>query len=262
MFLTMNAYKLTNGQLLPSQPVIAQEEPLVIRINGSDYATLMSSPGLEKELAVGFCFSEGIINSLHEIKFLHHCGSGVESEERIVEVRLGSDISALPQRSLEVRSGCGICGRVLLDELKKRLSAINSSITTTSNLLFRMHDQMLSLQQLFKSTGGTHAAALFNTDGNLLLQAEDIGRHNALDKVIGQGLLRKITFTDTILLLTGRASYEMLLKTIRAGIPILASVSGTTNLAVQLAQALNCTLIGFLRQPGLEIYAHQERLIA
>ncbi len=257
----MPSIKLVKGRFVPSHPEIAREEPLLLRINGRDYATLMARPGMEKELALGFCFSEGIIEGLKEVAVLHYCGSGQETAEsgRVVELRLVNKRS-LPQRSLEVRSGCGICGRVMLEELSKQLTVIKSSLTVSTDLLFQMNEQMLSGQKLFKSTGSTHAAALFNPQGELLAQTEDLGRHNALDKLIGLGLLQQLPFFEAVLLLSGRNSYEMTLKTLRAQIPILASVSGATSLAIQLAEALGCTLIGFLRKPSMEVYTHPQRV--
>ncbi len=258
----MPSIKLVKGCFVPSRPEIAREEPLLLRINGRDYATLMASPGMEKELALGFCFSEGIIEGLKEVAFLHYCGSGQETAAsgRVVEIRLVNQRS-LPQRSLEVRSGCGICGRVMLEELSKQLSPINSSLTVSTDLLFQMSERMLSGQKLFKSTGSTHAAAIFDSGGKLLAQAEDLGRHNALDKLIGLGLLQQLPFSEAILLLSGRNSYEMTLKTLRAQIPLLASLSGATSLAIQLAETMGCTLVGFLRKPSLEVYTHPDRVV-
>lgn len=259
----MSAIKLINGNFVPTHPTIAQEEPLLIKINDQDYATLMSSPGLEKELAIGFCFSEGIIHSLKEISYLHFCGSGQEDSSlgRVLKIHIAGAYDNLPKRSLEVRSGCGICGKVMLEQLCKQLIPINSSLTVKTGLLFQMCADMCKSQRLFQNTGSTHAAALFNPHGKMLAHAEDLGRHNALDKVIGLGILKNLTLSETILLLSGRNSYEMTLKALRAQIPVIASVSGITNLAIQLAQTMDCTLIGFLRKSNMEIYTHPQRII-
>ncbi len=258
----MTATKLINGKFVPTDPAIAEESPLLIRINNYDYATLMSSPQMEKELAVGFCFSEGIIDKLNDIAVLHHCGSGREETGlgRVVEIKLANNQDALPRRSLEVRSGCGICGRVMVDALCGQLSAVTSLFTISADLLFHMNEQMMAVQKSFKHTGSTHAAAVFDIKGKLMAHAEDLGRHNALDKVIGLGLIKKIPLAESVLILSGRTSYEMALKSLRAQIPIIASVSGTTSMAVQLTEAMDCTLIGFLRNPRMEIYTHSYRV--
>ncbi len=252
-----------DGSWLRREQNLIAEEPLQICLNGEPHVTIMRTPGQDKELALGFCFTEGIIAGLSHIKLIRHCGSGAEGEAKGNEIDLilnEPPITTLPKRNLEVRSGCGICGRATIDELTRLLSPINNSIHISAGLLQQMVARMEQEQRLYTATGTTHAVALFDKDGRFITCAEDIGRHNALDKTIGYTLLHDIPRHNMVAILSGRASFEMLVKSIRAQISVVASVSGTTKLSVELAQRLGCTLIGYLRDGRLEVYTHPERI--
>lgn len=243
---------------------VISEEPLQIRLNGEPYTIIMRTPGQEKELALGFCFTEGIISGLSQVKLVEHCGSGTEGDGsgNVVNIVLTKplDTALLPQRNMEVRSGCALCGRTTIEELTNQLLPISNSFNLPAKSLHQMLAKMEAEQSLYQATGTTHAAALFDNDGRLITCAEDIGRHNALDKAIGYTLLHELPRENMTAILSGRASFEMIIKAVRAQIPVVASVSGTTRLSVELAKRLGCTLIGYLRDGRLEVYTHSERI--
>jgi len=247
---------------------VAAEEPLEIVLNGESVATLMRLPGDEKELVAGFCLTEGLVARFADILLISYCArvggtditpDGLEDRNRVL-------VTADPQgvrnsrRPRLIRSGCGDAEPG--DLLTADLVPLTSRLQVASAVLFGLNRTVLSAPRLYKETGGLHAAAIFTADGQLIAVKEDIGRHNAVDKVIGYALLRGIPLEDRLLFTTGRASHEMVLKAVRAGIPVLASVSSPTSLAVELAQRLNCTLIGYLRGTRMNVYTHAWRVLA
>ena len=251
---------------------VVVEEPLEIRINGRAVAVLMRTPGLEKELAAGFCLGEGLVADLMDIALVQHCGRALpdeltegdpldESRNR-VEVRLMPG-AASPTERLEtvqlIRSGCGRADATVLAE---SLEPIDAQVHVAWETLPRLLGKITRQQAAYRAAGGIHAAALFGMQGQLLVVCEDIGRHNAVDKAVGYCLLRGIPLHDKILISTGRASYDMIAKGVRLGVPIIASISSPTSLAVELAEALNCTLLGYLRGKSLNVYTHGWRIVA
>jgi FdhD protein len=251
---------------------VVVEEPLEIRVNGQPVAVLMRTPGLEKELATGFCLGEGLVADMQDIALVRHCGRAVPDElaegdaldesRNLVDVRLMPGITA-PAERIEavqlIRSGCG---RADATVLAKNLAPIHTNLRISSATLPHLLGQITRQQAAYRSAGGIHAAAVFNTQGQPLVVCEDIGRHNTVDKAVGYCLLRGIPLNDKLLISTGRASYDMVAKGVRLGIPILASISSPTSLAVELAEALNCTLLGYLRGKTFNIYTHDWRIVA
>jgi len=250
-------------------PVIV-EEPLEIQVNGWTAAVLMRLPGAEKELAIGFCIGEGIIRNFADIHLVHHCGQGLPApgetgaaeEESRHRVQIQADPEAVrldggQEMVRLIRSGCGA---VEVQAADLHLPPVTSRVTVAAEVLFTLTAAMRTAQHHYKLTGGVHAAALFTTTGEMLVVQEDIGRHNAADKVIGWGLLHGVPLDDKILLTTGRASYELVGKAARVGLPILASISSPTSLAVQLADSCGCTLIGYLRGGRMNVYTHPWRV--
>ncbi len=262
------------GQEVTAEVVL--EEPLALEINGRETAILMRLPGQEKELAVGFCLSEGLISDFQAIHLIHHCGQGGpeplalggEGDRREpLSARNRVQIRAEPtavqhngglSKVRLIRSGCGA---VDLAEIKDELPTISSELTVKAEVLLKLNALMRQQQATYRLSGGVHAVALFETDGRLVTLQEDIGRHNAVDKALGYCLLRDIPLGDKVLLSTGRASYELVSKTARLGVPIVASVSAATSLAVQLARESRCTLIGYLRGRRMNVYTHPWRII-
>jgi FdhD protein len=255
-----------------TEDLVAIEEPLQVLVDGKPVAVLMRTPGKEKELAVGFCLSEGVIARFDDIGLVQHCGRSVldpqgsvddlDVSRNIVNVTLlrreaaGHDGRADILRL--VRSGCG---RTDPDELATTLPAVTGALRVPASVLMGLTRKLVAGQEAYRQAGGLHAVALFAADGELVVIGEDIGRHNAMDKTLGHCYLRGIPLHDKIAFSTGRASYEMVLKAVRAGVPILISRSSATSLAIDLAERLNCTLIGYARGERMTIYAHPERVL-
>lgn len=249
---------------------VVLEEPLAISINGHDVAVLMRLPGMEKELAVGYCLSEGLISHPAAIQLVQHCGRGLpapdesESGEETTS-RNRVQIRALPEAvrpgsdeaARLVRSGCGATGFEVGD---LDLVPVASQAQVNQQVLLGLNAAMRQRQSVFQDIGAVHAAAVFTTSGDLVTLQEDIGRHNAVDKAIGHCLLHWIELEDKIIATTGRASYEMVSKAIRVGIPVVASVSSPTSLAIQVAQEYRCTLIGYMRGNRFSVYTHAWRI--
>jgi FdhD protein len=259
-----------NGQATVEAGVVI-EEPLEIRIDGRSVAVLMRTPGMEKELAVGFCLGEGLVSDLMGVGLVQHCGrsgpveeielDGLNDARNRVDVTLlpGAISSAQPREVASlIRSGCG---RTDALELAEGLSPIDTRTTVPLAVLKRMLGQITRRQVSYRAAGGIHAAAVFDGNGRAKVVCEDIGRHNAVDKALGYCLLRGITLQDKILVSTGRASYDMVVKGVRLGVPIIVSISSPTSLAVELAEGLTCTLLGYLRGKTLNIYTHGWRIV-
>ncbi len=259
------------------------EEPLEIRLDGRTVAVLMRTPGMEKELAAGFCLGEGLVVDLMDIALVRHCGRTMAEEtssETVAEDALdGSrnrvDVTLMPAAAaVDNSSGHGAgqievvqfirsgCGRTDVSTLAEGLAPVEARVTIKADVLRRLGGQITRQQAAYRAAGGIHAAAVFDADGRCLVVCEDIGRHNAVDKATGYCLLRGISLADKVLVSTGRASYDMVAKGARLGVPIIASISSPTSLAVELAEALNCTLLGYLRGKALNVYTHGWRIIA
>lgn len=243
---------------------VVTEEPLEIRLAGEPFQVLMRLPGLEKELALGFLFTEGVIRRLEEVVTLHFCGSGTDPllPPNVVDVLLTEKaLGRRSRRHLEVAySSCGLCAKEAVAEVARTVPQVRGSLSLSPSELLSLMARLEDEQVLFKASGGTHAVALASPGGHIFIMAEDIGRHNALDKVIGRALMERRDFGQLLALLSGRASYEMVLKAARAGIPLLAAVSAPTSMAVALAREVHLTLAGFARGQRLNIYSHPERL--
>ena len=235
------------------------EEPLYLRLNGQQIAVLMRLPGLERELVVGFCISEGIVSRFEDVIDINEQSQATGAYAMDVQVQPESiqENARLDVVRL-VRAGTGA---IDLDRAQMPLERIESDARFRARDLVTLNDKMYQAQWLRRNVGGVHAAALFDIPGDLVVLCEDVGRHNAVDKVVGHCLLRGIPLTDKILLCSGRLSYEMVTKSIRVGIPVLASVSTPTALAVEIAERFGLTLIGYLRDEHLTLYAHPGRVL-
>jgi FdhD protein len=248
------------------------EEPLALHVNGAQAAILMRLPGMEKELAAGFCLSEGMVGSLDDILMIHHCGRGLPvpgqegdspegTSRNQVDVRVRPE-GLRPEARLEVvrliRAGCGA---VDVDRFELPLTPLPQGPVFDPQVVLGFDRTMRSAQRLHQEVGGVHAAAIFDPQGALVVLCEDVGRHNAVDKALGYCLLRGIPIGDKMLLCSGRLSYEMVTKAIRVGLRLLASVSAPTALAVNIAEQFNLTLVGYLRGSKMSVYTHAERLL-
>lgn len=255
--------RIRDGEIFSFTHPLAEEEPLEIRIDGTLVAVIMRTPGHEKELAAGFCYSEGYVGSFSDIALIEHCTSEGRDVRNTINIRLSSP-DALKRLiiapTMPAFSGCGVCGRGAIEEIIRKINKVESMVKVKLSALQKLNDSMESAQTLFQSTGSVHAAAMFDNNGKLICCHEDLGRHNALDKVIGHCLIRAIDMTDKVLMLSGRASFEMISKAAMSRIPVIASISAPTLQAVQLGETLNCTVIGFLRGRGMNIYTHKWRI--
>ncbi len=251
---------------------LATEEPLEIRlaIRGQmrSLALTMRTPGNDFELAAGFLFSEGVIAARDDIGGISYCvDPSIAAEQRynIVTVELAGEMPALErlERHFTVNSSCGVCGKASIEALQVRAQPIADQLQVSSDFVAELPDKMRSAQRIFASTGGLHASALFDKCGNLLVLREDVGRHNALDKIIGWALLNdRLPLRECVLLVSGRASYELLQKSVTAGVPIVCAVSAPSSLAVETARVFNVTLCGFVRGSKYNVYSASERIIA
>jgi FdhD protein len=274
--MTWHIRRLTPGEDRTVEGGVVIEEPLEIHLDGRLVAVLMRTPGMEKELAVGFCVGEGLIADRMDLALVHHCGrvgavDAISDEtgggDPLDESRNRVNVTTLPglpppsdidQTAPLIRSGCG---RVAAADVSQGVEPVNGNLSVPVQTLMRLLGQITRQQAAYRAVGGIHAAALFDTQGRAIVVCEDVGRHNAVDKAVGYCLLRGIPLEDKILVSTGRASYDMVAKGARVGVQVLASISSPTSLAAELAEALNCTLVGYLRGKTLNVYTHDRRII-
>ena len=261
-----NVVRLNSGALETVTDAVVVEEPLEIRIGETSLAVTMRTPGHDEELAAGFLYTEGIISSPSDLADVRHCNAEQAGEHAgnivVVTLALGVKFDAAQcTRHFYATSSCGVCGKASIEQIRQRIEPISSAIRVPPALITSLPDKMRSAQRVFGDTGGLHAAALFDLDGNLKCLREDVGRHNAVDKVIGSAVLhQELPLDNHVLLVSGRAGFEIVQKACIAGVPILAAVSAPSSLAVELALESNMTLIGFLRGAEMNIYAGSDRI--
>jgi FdhD protein len=232
------------------------EEPLEIRLDGTVVATTMRTPGHDFELAAGLCFTDGLLDGA-EIETCRYCGTGsaVETEFNVVSIDTGGKAPVPTPRLSTTSSSCGICGSTQIDELAKRLSPLPAYEPWSIEALLQIVDRVRDEQELFERTGGVHAAAAFDRAGDVIVLREDIGRHNAVDKVIGNLLLdSKLPMAGHGLFVSGRASFEIVQKAWAAGFEAMIAVSAPSALAVETAMSAGMTLVGFVREGGCNVY--------
>ncbi|MEU7064784.1 formate dehydrogenase accessory sulfurtransferase FdhD [Streptomyces sp. NPDC053429] len=249
---------------------LVAEEPLEIRLNGKPLAITMRTPGDDFALAAGFLVSEGVLAHAADLQAVTYCEGATEDGSNtynVVNVRLAPGVP-LPDISLErnvyTTSSCGLCGKASLDAVRTatRFPGLAADpVRVSAAVLAQLPDRLRAAQKVFDRTGGLHAAALFSAEGELLDVREDVGRHNAVDKIIGRALQSgRLPLGGAVLLVSGRASFELAQKAVMAGIPVLAAVSAPSSLAVDLALESGLTLVGFLRGQDMNIYAGEERV--
>lgn len=258
--------RLRDGKWQERDDTLVVEEPLEIRIGNRRFTATMRTPGDDFYLARGLLLSEGIIESLDDIGEMRWCDTGEADEQNIIQVQLKR--SAVPphlwERNLISNSSCGLCGKASIESLSCRVQPLPASPAVSSDILLSLSARMRASQKLFDLTGGLHAAGIFDSQGEPLAIFEDIGRHNATDKAIGygltQGFLPHTGPEPLILLVSGRASFEIVQKALAARLAIVCAVSAASNLAVELAAANNQTLVAFLRDRGFTVYTNPERI--
>jgi len=249
---------------------VAAEEPLEIRLTGTPLAVTMRTPGDDFDLVHGFLTTEGVIRSADDVAALRYCNS-VDGEGRntynVVDVHLAPGVAA-PDTALDrnfvTSSSCGVCGKASIDAIRTKtpFDVAGDAARVPLEVLLELPDRLRAAQEVFAKTGGLHAAGLFTADGELVALREDVGRHNAVDKVIGDGVRAgRLPLAGHVLMVSGRASFELTQKAAMAGIPVLAAVSAPSSLAVELAREVGITLVGFLRGDGGNVYTCQERVV-
>lgn len=260
---------IRNGHRHDQADWLAAEEPLEIRVQGPEQepvrvAVTMRTPGHDQALAVGFLYSEGLLTCRDAVVAVNPGeAAALGAPCNIVTVHLAHtfDATAL-QRNFLATSSCGVCGKIALEQIALRCAAVEPGPFVPASLLVHLSGHMRQTQQLFARTGGVHAAGLFDRNGQLLALQEDVGRHNAVDKLIGEMLLAgQLPLAEQILLVSGRTSFEILQKTAMAGIPILCAVSAPSSLAVSMARRFGITMVGFLRDSCFNIYTHPQRIV-
>jgi FdhD protein len=248
--------------------VAAVEEPLEIRLHDRPFVVIMRTPGSDRELAAGFLFAEGVVRDASEIGAVEHCRHpDLPDVHNVVNVFLmrdaGSRLETLlaERRNVVANSSCGICGRVTIESLETRAERLPSTCAIERTVMQSLTGTLRAGQSLFDQTGGLHGAALVTTAGEMLTVAEDVGRHNAVDKVIGRMLLdERLPLRDAVLVVSGRTSFEIVQKAWLAGIEIISAVSAPSSLAIELAETAGITLIGFAREHGFNVYTHPHRI--
>lgn len=268
--------KVNNSTFVLADDLLAVEEPLEIRLGFGELdlreqkrvAVTMRTPGNDFELALGFLYTEGIIQNPNDIYKIQYCTelNSIENKENIVRVELNPAVNldwSKLQRNFYTTSSCGVCGKESIEAIRTtcNIPKHQPQLTINPSVIVALPDKLRARQSVFEHTGGIHACALFDVDGNLHLVREDVGRHNALDKLIGAGLKMDDGFLPSgILLLSGRASFELLQKAAMAHVQVVCAVGAPSSLAVQTAQEFGITLIGFLRDNRFNIYTHTERI--
>lgn len=243
--------------------VVVVEEPCEIRVSGRAVAVTMRTPGHDRELAAGFLFTEGIVEP-GDIGVVSHCDDPDElNAENVVEVRLvpGREPRRTLERNFYATSSCGVCGKASIDAIHVDAPPVDSDLPVDPGLLPRLAERFRDGQEVFDATGALHAAGIFAADGELLVLREDVGRHNAVDKAVGHAYLtEQLPLDGSVLLVSGRTSFEIVQKALRARIPVVAGVSGASSLAVDLARDSGLTLVGFLRGSRMNVYAGADRI--
>ncbi|MFD3678876.1 formate dehydrogenase accessory sulfurtransferase FdhD [Streptomyces sp. NPDC058613] len=263
--------RIRNGVAGVRPDTLVAEEPLEIRLNGKPLAITMRTPGDDFALAVGFLVSEGVLGAATDVRAVTYCEGAAEdgtNTYNVVNVQLAPGVPVPDitlERNVYTTSSCGLCGKASLDAVRTASrfpgAAAADPVRLSAELLARFPDRLREAQKVFDRTGGLHAAGLFTAAGELLDVREDVGRHNAVDKIVGRALQAgRLPLTGAVLLVSGRASFELAQKAVMAGIPVLAAVSAPSSLAVDLALESGMTLVGFLRGPDMNIYAGEERI--
>lgn len=262
--------RIRDGAVSTRPDTLVAEEPLEIRLNGKPLAITMRTPGDDFALAAGFLVSEGVIGAASEVRNIVYCAGATDdgaNTYNVVDVQLAPGVPVPDitlERNVYTTSSCGLCGKASLDAVRTTTRfpiADTPPVRVEPALLACLPDRLRAAQQVFDRTGGLHAAALFSEEGELLDIREDVGRHNAVDKLVGRALQDgRLPLSRVILLVSGRASFELAQKAVMAGIPMLAAVSAPSSLAVDLAAETGLTLVGFLRGANMNVYAGDERI--
>jgi FdhD protein len=259
---------IDDGERTRRNDRLATEEPMEIRVEEPgreqrSIAVTMRTPGHDFELATGFLFTEGLITSVDDVRDVRYCTVPADQQQfNVVSVTLTRELPSVgAERNFYATSSCGVCGKASLDMIETHASKVADGPTVTTDVVLGLPDTLRAAQKVFETTGGLHGAALFSQSGELLALREDVGRHNAVDKIIGERFLASdVPLSERVLLVSGRASFEIVQKAAMAGIPVICAVSAPSSLAVDAARRFGITLIGFLRGNRFNIYTSPERI--
>ncbi len=259
------AAKWRAGSFASIDDALAVEEPLEIRLGGRRFTLTMRTPGHDEELAAGFLLAEGFVANASELGEIRRVRDSKGADEpNAIDVILNVRADGLRERlkrNFTISSSCGICGKTSIESITQRIVANHSHAKVTASTILTLSAMLRDSQQVFAATGGLHACGLFDLEGKLLAAREDIGRHNAVDKIVGWALTNEmLPLSESMMLVSGRLSFEIVQKAAAAGIPILAAVSAPSSLAVELADEAGITLIGFLRDATFNVYTHRARI--
>lgn len=262
----LGALRVRKGRIQPLDEVAAREVPFELRINGRSHIVLMITPDAVRELAMGFCLSEGVVRQPDQVLEISLGEAEIDGLGQVLwaDVTLPRDLArqARTRRVAPAATSCGLCGLESFSQIKSAVAPVTTSGWAIElDVLFDLFAATAQRQDVFNATGGTHAAALGGADGELWCVVEDIGRHNALDKALGTAVLAGRDLGRCAALLSGRISYEIALKIARTGVPLIGSVSAPTALAVNMLESLGVTLLGFGRAPRANVYTHAERVL-
>jgi FdhD protein len=265
----VRALAVRDGAVVERPEVLAAEEPMEIRVEGpgqapASVAVTMRTPGGDFELAVGFLYTEGLISGREDVESVSYCEDLAPDEQHynVVTVNLARpfDADAL-RRNFFANSSCGICGKASLDDVEVHCAPLAPGPVVTGRTISAMPQALRERQRVFEQTGGLHAAGLFTAEGSLVSLREDVGRHNAVDKIVGEALLGgALPLSEHVVQVSGRIGFEIVQKAARAGVPILAAVGAPSSLAVDAADRLGMTLVGFVRDERFNVYTHAERV--
>jgi FdhD protein len=259
------AFRWDRGSGSERAEKLAVEEPLEIRLAGRRFTLTMRTPGHDEELAAGFLFAEGFINEAAELGEIRRVrGRKGVPEANAIDIVLNvpaDGLRARLKRNFVMSSSCGVCGKTSIDSIRRRVAPPSDSARVERATLLTLADTLRAGQRVFAATGGLHGAAIFSLDGAMLAIREDVGRHNAVDKVIGYALTNAmLPLSHSLMMVSGRLSFEIVQKAAAAGVPILAAVSAPSSLAVDLAEEVGTTLVGFLRERSFNIYTRPDRI--
>jgi FdhD protein len=259
------AAKFRTGNFTAIEDALAIEEPLEIRLAGRRFTLTMRTPGNDEELAAGFLLAEGFVANAQELGEIRRVRNAKGAwEPNAIDVILNVKAEGLRERlkrNFTISSSCGVCGKTSIDAITQRITAIASRAKVTAATILALGAKLREVQEVFAATGGLHACGLFDLEGKLLAAREDIGRHNAVDKIAGWALANAmLPLSQSLMMVSGRLSFEIVQKAAAAGVPILVAVSAPSSLAVELADEAGITLVGFLRDASFNVYTHRERI--
>jgi FdhD protein len=242
---------------------VAHEEPLELQLGATSLAVLMRTPGHDVELALGFLLTERIVERASDVDSMRHCTTvpSPEAEDNVLRIALAAGVAVPPARRFFASSSCGVCGKATIEAALGTTRPVEHELTLESSVLAKLPELLRANQPLFRETGGLHGAGLFDGNGALHVVHEDVGRHNAVDKVVGAATRAGVALEDKVLMVSGRVSFEIVQKASAVGLSIVAGISAPTSLAIRFGEELGVTVVGFLRERSMNVYSRKHRIL-